>query len=355
MPSKKTDLGSHRLDGVEIFATGTHNGDVFNEADLDEFVTSFGALDFKPPLKQGHMKDIPGLPALGYMDNVRRIGKKLVADFADIPTVVMDAIRRKSYNGISIETYNDFVRAGKKYGKAIKAVALLGADIPAVAGLAPLSSLFDNDESEVTVKIYDFESEDEDNAMTKDEMDAAIAAAVTKAVQPLQAQVTAYEAKLTTAALEHETTVTGLKTALESSNQTIALLSDKDRQYTVNSKAKACVVPAFRESLTNLYSIALDVPTTKEFSVGDKKVAAVAVVDQLVADINQRAAKLFSETGKSEVERKEGDEEDDAGEEVQRRIAKYQNDNKGTDYRTALHAVLGADKALKTRYAAVQN
>ena len=135
-------LNYAELKGVEIFAAGEHNGDKFTTADLDEMAAAHAKLDYVPPLKQGHSKDNPGQPALGYVTNVRRVGDKLVADFTDMPDPVYDAIKRKSYNRVSSEVYFNLKRNGDVFKRALKAVALLGAEIPAVAGLAPLSALF---------------------------------------------------------------------------------------------------------------------------------------------------------------------------------------------------------------------
>lgn len=147
--SKHAHSYSQRLDGIEIFAAGKHNGDVYTESDLDAMVEAFGALDFRPPLKAGHVKDTPGMPALGWIDNLRRQGSKLVADFVDMPDLVFNAIKDKLYNTVSSEVYWNFERAGKKFHRALKAVALLGADIPAVANLRPLHEMFDDKDAEV--------------------------------------------------------------------------------------------------------------------------------------------------------------------------------------------------------------
>ena len=133
------------LSGIEIFGAGKHNGDDYSEADLDEMVRAFGELDFKPPLKAGHSKDTPGMPALGWVENVRRSGSKLVADFANLPKLVYDAIKDKRYNTVSAEVYWNLERGGKAFKRALKAVALLGAEIPAVANLRPLHEMFEAD------------------------------------------------------------------------------------------------------------------------------------------------------------------------------------------------------------------
>ena len=83
------------------------------------------------------------MPALGWVTNLRRMGKQLVADFRDVPRAIYDLIKRKAYNRVSAEVYWDYEDAGRKLPRVLKAVALLGAEIPAVTSLAALESLYD--------------------------------------------------------------------------------------------------------------------------------------------------------------------------------------------------------------------
>ena len=129
------------IKGVEIFAAGIHNGDTYTEQDLDEMVTAFGQLDYRPAIKIGHSKDTPGAPSYGWVTNLRRAGNKLLADFADMHDSVVDAVRKRAYDRVSSEVYFNLKRGGKQFGKALKAVALLGAEVPAVANLIPLHKM----------------------------------------------------------------------------------------------------------------------------------------------------------------------------------------------------------------------
>lgn len=146
---KSGEYALHDIRGVEIFATGTHNGDAYDEKDLDDIVAAFQGLDFKPPLKSGHSKDEPGMPSLGWVENLRKQGSKLVADFVGMPQIVYDYIREKRFNTVSSEVYWNLRRGPQSFRRALKAVALLGADIPAVAGLRPLHELFSAEAGEV--------------------------------------------------------------------------------------------------------------------------------------------------------------------------------------------------------------
>lgn len=141
----------HEIRNVEIFATGLHNGDRYTISDLDEMVRAFEASDFRPPVKLGHSEEA-GRPAFGWIDNLRRVGHKLVADLTHVPTEIYRIIKRRGYDTVSAEVYWNLERGGKVFRRALKALALLGQEVPAVAGLQPLHALFAHMRG--TVKLY---------------------------------------------------------------------------------------------------------------------------------------------------------------------------------------------------------
>jgi hypothetical protein len=127
---------SKDIQQAEIFSTGSWNGMAFTESDLDAIVSSFGSRAV--PLKLGHDRGVPdGQPAVGWVRKVWRDGKKLFADFVDMPTTVFEAIRKGLYKQVSIE----LVRGRDGNPWVLDAVALLGADIPAVKDLRDLDRL----------------------------------------------------------------------------------------------------------------------------------------------------------------------------------------------------------------------
>lgn len=135
---------SHELKGREIFAVGTWNGIDFVEEDLDELISNFDKLkeNFKVPLKFGHDEDHKdGQPAIGWVSRIFKEGGKLFADFTDMPKVVYDAVQAKLYRTISVEILLKALIGGEKFYNVLDAVALLGADRPAVSGLADLNAL----------------------------------------------------------------------------------------------------------------------------------------------------------------------------------------------------------------------
>ncbi len=132
---------------AEIMSVGKWNGEYFSREDLEEIAHNFELLknEIKPPLKFGHDEDqtllgqSDGDPALGWVSALRVEGDKLIATFLQVPAVVRKAITEGRWRRVSAEIYFEAEYKGRKIGKTLKAVALLGADLPAVTNLKDLS------------------------------------------------------------------------------------------------------------------------------------------------------------------------------------------------------------------------
>lgn len=141
---------TYEIKGCPIFQVGTWNGDVYSEADLDHMVAAFNQVGFQPPMKLGHdesqaLAKNDGMPAIGWVTNLRRTGAQLYCDIRDLPKKVYEAIKRKNYNRVSAEVYWDYSCNGRKWPRVLKALSLLGADIPAVTSIAALETLYDGE------------------------------------------------------------------------------------------------------------------------------------------------------------------------------------------------------------------
>jgi hypothetical protein len=353
-----------QLSGVELFATGEHNGDKYTEKDLDDMVEAFNALDFQPALKAGHT-DAPGTPALGYVSALRRVGEKLVADITDVPSEIYKQIRDKKFNRLSAEIYWNLERAGKTYRRALKAVALLGAGVPGVAGLKPLSAAFAEIEAEV--KFYDKPGDDMDKteeARIRKEAEEAAAKkydelrakdreefmqlhATTEERIRMQEEQRAREQRERERAEDvkrHEAQEARLKAMeLERKQERIAAVVGR------------CTVRAFRPFLQRLAEITIVAPDadTKKYEVdvaGDgkmKEFTGLQLVEQLGDAINAKAARLFREHAKLDADytAPAGDsinlgDAQIVGDEVDRLTKAYMADKKVTDYMVAMNAVL---------------
>jgi hypothetical protein len=191
------------LKGREIFAVGKWNGMEFDETDLDDIVENFERLNeiHRVPLKFGHNKEqtiTDGQPAIGWVSKVFRQGGKLYADFTDMPKTVFEAIKRKLYRTVSVELLFDVDHDGNRYDHVLDAVALLGADHPAVNTLQDLDALLASRTEFTGGQRVSFEtiagkrkkdpqpSNSEESFMDEKAMKQFVADAIDKATTPLK-------------------------------------------------------------------------------------------------------------------------------------------------------------------------
>lgn len=147
------------IPGVELLRPGKWNGRQYTLRDLDDMVASFQSLRgvFRPYGKLGHNPEqeliaSDGLPACGWITNLYRTGTKLVGDFTDVPGKVAELIKAHAYRGRSCEILFNSEIEGTTYPAVLKAVAWLGADLPAVRGLDDIVAMYtDSDDRQVTI------------------------------------------------------------------------------------------------------------------------------------------------------------------------------------------------------------
>lgn len=385
---------------VEIFATGTHNGDVYTEQDLDDMVSAFKELDFKPALKIGHTKDKVGGPAYGYIENLRKLGTKLLADFSSMHDSVVEAIRKKSYNRVSSEIYFNFKRGEKVFRRALKAVALLGAEVPAVANLVPLHKVQFSDtgfeklalatESDLAVenesivaalservtvlttlmKEFDMKTA----AQVKEEirkLNEQLAALKTEGGDKNKAKIAEFEASLAALnadvkLLEQAETAATENAALRA---TVARLQENDRRREVVARVAALTIPAFAPAMTALFTHALSLPdNAPKLAVYSKKdnkdvkeeKTLAEVCDFLLATINEHAKKTFKvfddKGGRRELPAGSS-ATDNPGEELDRLASDYlvKHPELKNDYVKAFEQVCLENADLAKRYEESQN
>jgi|TARA_R100000501_G_C2625396_1_gene118835 hypothetical protein len=161
-----TDLKS--IEGVEIFETGNHNGDKYTQEDLIHIERNFSELKdtLKPYVKLGHNEDQTllakdGMPSAGWIDKIYVKGTKLFADIVDVPKTIYELIKNKAYKRVSSEIYWNLKNSnGKIYKRALKAIALLGGDTPAVGTLADIQALYKRDSQKIDdteLRVYEID------------------------------------------------------------------------------------------------------------------------------------------------------------------------------------------------------
>lgn len=327
---------------VEIFATGTHNGETFTDKDLQEIVDATNALDFKPAIKVGHTDD-SALPAFGYVENFRKVGNKIIGDFTNLTQEVYESIKQKRFGRVSVELYKNLRRDGKVFKKALGAVALLGQSIPGVSGLKPLYEMFKLESDGVLT--FEFATGIEqvsqsENNIGSNKMDDQL-----KLVQADAASLKAQLDSVKAESLEFKAQAEASKAAIKKLEMA---LFEKD----VKEKTEKLPV-SIRPFIVGLY--AMTKPEAKTFSlkIGDKteEVSQEVLIEKFSEFLASKFANLISEKQEGKpVERAES-EYDSASDEVDRRVTTYQIKNAGVSYADAMKAVFAADPALKQAYA----
>jgi hypothetical protein len=135
------------LPGVQVFAAGPWQGDVYTVADLDDMVRNFHDLypQIEPPVKIGHEEDqeLTGVPAVGWVLDLWREGPLLFSDLEQIFPEIADLIEAGAYKKVSAEVYpkdwpHEGVPAARGRGYVFKAVSFLGGSLPHIKQLADL-------------------------------------------------------------------------------------------------------------------------------------------------------------------------------------------------------------------------
>lgn len=339
----------HMINGVEVFRVGTWNKDTYTRDDLEAMVKAFDKVGFRPPVKLGH-KEESGSPAYGWVKSLRRVGDKLVADLQDIPKKIYDAIKKRQFDTVSSEVYWNLDRNGTKFPRALKAIALLGAEIPAVSGLAPLRTTvasLPTMSGDGRVLSYTFKTEVKmaENELTVEQLQAKLDEANAALKSFTESGVTPDTAK-------------AMKETIDTLTRKHAEGEERERKRTVDALVARCTVPALRPHLTMIYDLLTKEPKTVSFKQGDKEIKdPVAVVDAMVEHLNKMTRSLFKQVTADDV-RANRDEipadslsPGEASAVVHQRTMEHMEKNSVKDYGQAMAAVLNADPALKRAYA----
>src|SRR5262245_555533 len=148
-----SQLSTVDLVAIPIFQTGRWNSDEYKLKDLQEMIDAYPYVGFKPPVKAGHAdaqenkttaQRAFGVPSLGFVSNLRISGNKLYADLKNIPRKFAELIKAGAYKRISSEIYWNYKDedSGKTWPRVLKAVSILGADIPALTSLDEIRALY---------------------------------------------------------------------------------------------------------------------------------------------------------------------------------------------------------------------
>lgn len=186
---EKHELETEDLPNREIFSiVGDPKGHHYTEGDLEKIVEGFYETKsaLKPYLKLGHDEEQKlaknsglvqksGMPALGWIENLRKAGKKLIADFIKVPKKLCELIKVGAYRRLSPEIFWNLAIGGKRYNRLLKDVAILGADTPECGDLNDIMALyianaeFTTYQTDAKVESYEFDFDGEKILEEKEE------------------------------------------------------------------------------------------------------------------------------------------------------------------------------------------
>lgn len=291
----RDDLTPTQLHGVEIFEAGKWpgsgvNGYRFTVKDLDDIVSSFGALGLegRVPIKIGHddadFMDSDGAPALGWVEHVWRDDDKLMADITLVSPKLARLLEAKAYKFVSVELLRDVQADTRKIPWVLDAVALLGASPPAVGVLKDLQASlrmargaglrsgtrvtcrreFNN--SGVRRRMAKNQNDDDSTGMDSDDVQAMI----DKALEPHKSEMAKLKADLKDA-------VTA-KMAAECKAHRAAIVAVFEKNI-----ASGAILPAAREKFSKTYGVDDDekvmkvsVKDAEDFVAGAKDMPGLA-------------------------------------------------------------------------------
>jgi hypothetical protein len=355
---EQTDMFGQSLRNVEIFRSGKWKGDEYTVADLDLIASSFGKVGYDVPVKLGHSEEV-GEPAYGWVESVSRIGDRLVADLRDLPEKIYQAIKDRQFDAVSSEIFLNLERNGEKFPAALKAVALLGAETPAVAGLKPLrDSLRGFSEAELAgVRTYSFEKEpimaDKKVELKEETNEAEVAELKAFAVEQAAKIKELEEALLVDDSASEVKKLSEEIAELKkdaAASKALAIAAEIDR------KVDAIKIPALRSYASALYGHAYGSTKTLTFTHEDKtsEETAVAVLDKMYEFFNAQSERLFKEVGVAGTSsREDTPASEDAGVEVDRLVKLALAKGGHKSYTEAMKAVLSdpANTELKRAFA----
>lgn len=296
---------------VEILAPGKWHGvtggavDV-KDTNLQQIVSSFSSLKdlLTVPLKFGHNKEqkmTDGQPAIGWVDSVWvNDAGKLMAKFVDLPDIVFNALSKKLYRNVSVEFLQDVTHKGNNYGTVLTAVALLGADMPAVNTLSDLQTYMSADSGikfgarvELSVKNGSIKLEDKnmdelEKAKAEVERLKALATAQSEAINLSAKNETAKDAKIAELTAKVEADAEASK-KVEFSRRKDAV--EADLEDLVKNKI---ITPAKRDSL--LTEFTAETADKVEFALSNFKDMVPASKDE-DSSVNSKGKTDMNEEG----------------------------------------------------------
>lgn len=349
---------------VEVFRVGRWNGDSYSAKDLDAMVEAFGEVGYKPPVKIGH-KTQDNEPAFGWVENLRRQGEVLLADFANVPHDLSEMIKAKRFGSVSAEIFFNLSRNGKRFARALKAVSILGSEVPGVSNLKPLfEATFGEHTFGKLVHASEFQPTEKKVAPmnTIEEIKAALDVAITegngeeiKTLSQSLADMTAAEAVANADNGDDDAEILelhSLREEVKALKASTEAATESARQAALDNKVSG-IIPSLRPYVRAFYDLATREEgrvATFSFDGKDKELNAEQLVDEFV----KQSSKITKLLSIDMAEAGEGSKKEiSAAVEVDEAVKAFRAtaEGKAMSYTEAQAAVLAKNETLKSRYA----
>lgn len=355
------------INSVEIFATGVWNGNkkiTVTEKILDQMVSSFELLSdqvdgYRPFLKLGHSEmqkffgGESGAPSLGFISKIWREGGKILANFSNVPDTLVDLVKSGRYNAVSIEFLPKVSFGGTDYRSVLRAVALLGAELPAVKDLKDLSASLMSDDAYIFEEASPVETLEKEVPVAneamydKSQVDDLVEAAVSKASDEATASLSEVTETHKAEIEAKDATIKDLtegKDNAESNLRNYVKAADEAEVDTLLDKAidEGKIVPADRDKYVALAN------SNTVVKLGEEDTSARKLIEGILKNLPVRVD-LSEKTGKDDPE-KIGDVGDSAGDIIDVKVKALMKETKDLDYFAAYNEVLSNEPDLKVRY-----
>ena len=144
------------MDSIEIFRAGTHTDShgatlTFSEGDLAAMAKAYDPAVSEAPIVVGHPK--ADAPAYGWISALSERNGKILAQPAQVDPAFAEMVRAGRFKKLSASLYSPTSPANPKPGVwYLRHVGFLGAQPPAIKGLAPVNFAAGEEEGLVTVE-----------------------------------------------------------------------------------------------------------------------------------------------------------------------------------------------------------
>ena len=150
------DPRTYKIEDVQLLSVGKYTGSngathEWTERDIDEVVENHAHGVTRPSVlitQDGEHGSkpvaLPGGASLGFISDLTRRGKSLVATFAGLPESIYKLIKSGSLSLRSIEGRIGYQKNGENVGRVLTGVLLFGDGIPAVSGLEEIAAMYES-------------------------------------------------------------------------------------------------------------------------------------------------------------------------------------------------------------------